>query len=290
MSLNIYHYVDERRLDTLAAQIEQLIITGKRLEPTLSLGFLKVATVNKPLSTDEKVTKLLDYLKKEKLLRHGRTKPSDKSHFTDREARFCLETCHVVRAVIPKNKFSEQASGLGMWISERTEEGNSNLLILLQNFEMDDEAALDATSAYSVLVDLANLGFDLKKASEQSGVGIFGEIEQQRHDIKESMNDPELFLPTTPKHTSFMRTQQVKFAAEQKRELRKLEELAIERERILEERFTSNPVGFLAQLGARIGAQKDVETLYVIRQVGRDENKRDLLVTIGYPIFIRSKS
>jgi hypothetical protein len=295
--LRDYLYVDEPRLDTYVKHFSSTTVFEK--VPIWKVVFKLTGpsvegTQERParqLSVGEKVELLLDYLKKEKLVDHGRI-GRDTYSFSQNERVFRLETCQVVSVIVPPNESATPPfKGLKMWVSERDERGEPNLLILLGDFNRDDEPSFYTMSRYSALLALADEGYGLKQAYESAGVGPFADLRREKDELvreeaeakireardlagaKYGRRNFEDFVPTAG------------FSTERKRLLEAESRLSEEN---LREEFSKHPVELLKRLAARTGARQRVETLYRVRSAMYDIAGPDSIVTIGYPIFISS--
>ena len=275
MNLEEYLYVDEKRLDTYTEQIGSTVKFEK--VPIWSVKFSLTGPeaggtqqrFQMPLTRQEKVDRLVYYLKEKSLLGDGRLLDRERT-FTIRkpEAPFRLETCDAVRVFIPpvpalnprsqlgRKRLLEQLpkkardplhgfSGLNIWFSDRHHASSSNAecrgqLLLIVGFPKDDVAHYEARSAYSALQSLVDqLGSEVEKTI--------------LHDLR--YEQPEMASS-------------------------------------LQKRFAADPIPALEAAGAEVAGWRTITTLYRVRQAvvfNELDDDRETIATIGYPIYITAQ-
>jgi hypothetical protein len=277
-----YLHVDERRLDALVQQFCPPVVYDKVSNwkfgfslagPSVEGSQQRAARAQ---MTSEKVDALLDALQDRNNL--ARERITDSSFHGPRGNVFRLETCTVVAAVIAPKKADPAFKGLKIWISERDAADAAHLLILLIDFERRDESWLNDHSAYSALLALADEGYDLKQAAERAGVGPFADLKREMQKVEETATIAVRNARRAGKRPPGADDWEL-IVAEKSAPLLALVE---EREQRLRREFSSDPVGTLGWLGARIGAGQKVEVLYRVRAAMNDGPTS--IVTIGYPI------
>jgi hypothetical protein len=176
VSLREYLYFDEKRLDSYVEQISGPVTYDK--VPTyvagLSLAGPKAEATQsrfgRPFTPHEKVLKIEEYLRAQKLLHDGR--PRDSSGSWKAEGEFFVEETLATRAFIPPTK---SFPGLAVWFTpdikrEKDDYLESRHLYLFEDYPRDDsEARIPRASGYTYLMFLLADNPDFKHVCQEKG-------------------------------------------------------------------------------------------------------------------------
>jgi len=278
MSITEYIYIDKRRLDSYLEQIASPIIYDKVPVWRAALGLSPSleGTVEKhgrELTTHEKITKLMNYLNKENLIYTWRLRDRERWGAPTHGKVFVLETCQATRIWIPPKPHSSLTfKGLTLWIS-------SSPLSEYQSYALDQEYPPEF---------FRNM---FPEYDEDRPVGTLYLLEDFPRD--------DLGLAQTVSSYTALHMLLYEYMTGARKEgiLEEFQNTIVGSALIdpksitysdLEARFSSDPTQLLAQLGAKIGTSRTIQTLYRIRATLNDRNSKPefSVVTIGYPIFI----
>lgn len=280
MKLVDYLYVDEKRLDAYFEQISSPVTYDKVPVWEASLTITSPGAKGsqqrfaRPFTTHEKISKLTEYLEDEGLVGYGRPRGYMKRTSA---GYFQIENCRARRVFIPPDHGQPPDVGaLNIWISAvpRTEEeirnalerkryaqkGSPGNLYLLEDDHRDsDRKVYSAYSSYSALWIMLD-GYPGQRGGHRyidSDVIRAAEPEEPDLDIPEPVRNA---VRNAPGGWYFYY-------------------------------FLIDPTKALAQLGAQVGPERSIRTLYRVRVVFPEEELMHGfghmgLATFGYPIFI----
>jgi hypothetical protein len=276
MALVEYLYVDEERLDTYFEQISSPVTYDKVPMWNAEIGLIgpKAGGTQqrfaRPFTVHEKISKLTKYLEDEGLVGYGRAGEQDAKVATEDRKLFRIETCRAKRVFIPPDHGQPPEVGaLNVWISavpltkaikEKTVFAPGNLYLLEDDRRRNDQPKVPYMSAYSVVTLMLDQGIgaedlptreEYREAIESKG----GPLPMYFDNLEFPFRDAE-----EPRKKSFFRY------------------------------FFLDPVQAFAHLGAQIGPERRIRTLYRVR-VQFPEYELQLwhrydIATFAYPIFI----
>jgi hypothetical protein len=292
MALVEYLYVDERRLDTYFEQISSPVAYDKVPVWEASLTITSPGAKGsqqrfaRPYTTHEKITKLTEHLEEEGQVSFGRASGKGLGPLIGRRKDsklFRIETCQAKRVFIPPDHGQPPDVGaLNFWVSAvpRTPEdiarhfdrlktegirisetAASGNLYLLEDDRRPDEQHYHVRSAYSALSLMIEKNF---ATNMDSGTP---DPRKQRGYLE------GLMLP----HDDVLNAANLAAASElQKQFLRD---------------FMFDPALALEGIGAHIGPERKIRTLYRVRGYFPEEETFNTIYrweisTFGYPIFI----
>lgn len=251
-----YLYVDEKRLDSYFEQISEPVAYDKVPIWRIALGLTgpqadgTQSRPARPFTRHEKASKLVEYLKKRRLVVPHR--PWDRERW-DAESPFRLESMDATRIYIPPREAS-QFNGLTVWFSGAPDENPekpsgaddpTGPLYLLQDYQVDDEIRATNVSAASAL---KTLFYEIQ--GERSEIIINGKPDSLLSTLNSRFPEPD--------------------------------------ENTFDRMFSSDPESFLTELGARVVDRRFIQCLYRVRRTLNDYYSVPIgsVVTIGYPIVI----
>jgi hypothetical protein len=292
MALVEYLYVDERRLDTYFEQISSPVTYDKVPVWEASLTITSPGAKGtqqrfaRPYTTHEKITKFTEYLEGEGLVAFGRGSGEGLGPLIGRRKDnklFRIETCQAKRVFIPPDHGQPPDVGaLNIWISavprtrqdierhiDRLKTEGPDLsgpaapgnLYLLEDDRRPDEQHYHVRSAYSALSLMiennfaANMDYGTVDPGNQRG--YFEGLINPHDDFL----NPQALPEATDLQIQFLRD------------------------------FLFDPTLALADIGAQIGPERKIRTLYRVRGYFPEEEtfntiRRWEISTFGYPIFI----
>ena len=284
-------YVDEGRLDTYVEQIgsptgsHTALLWKFGVKPSGLSAEVTGQRAERERNRSDKIEIFLSHLKKTKMLDTGRVVDTRRYYNTNDRVFRLEEECNAIPVEIPTENGS---FALKIWISDRDQFGEPNRLILIQNPPRDDAETYNPGSGYSVLLALQESGCNLEELFSSAKVGPLGRVKilQQQVDADGYESEIQSTAPRRKDHfESMAELSRTSMLMKRNRDAYH-EALTHVREDKLQERFSSDPGGFLSWLGAKIGSQRQIETLYRIRDIFMDPILPSSVVTIGYPIFI----
>ena len=273
MDLRDYLYIDQVRLDSYAEQIGEPATEKKRPEWKAEIGLTgpKITatqqTVSRPMTTNEKIERLLAHLTEIGAVANGSREyiASYARKYTKQPAVFVHETCDATRVRIPaREHLADVSRDLVVWVATYKRELNSAagepvLVCLLQDLRDADEDVYDGgrDSAYTVL---ESLFFAVRREFSES---VLSDALVSEDGSRATLTDDRLDAWLG--------------AAE------------------LAAPFVQDPLATFEALGCRPSMPRNIEVLYRIREVGPEFGSYAAeaptggyppVSIFGYPIFI----
>jgi hypothetical protein len=256
--LKEYLFVDEKRLDVYASQVNpsrSVVEKTKEWSAGLSLTGPSVGAKQNErvlaLTTHEKTALIQDHLVQNYSLLHQRPESDGEGPV------FVLEKCSATKVVVPRKAAEELGTpGFVFWLSPGPQHDKPpGMLCLLEDFDLDDGPAITfrGASTYTVLQSL--VFYTRKKMAET----VFS-----THIPNNSHPNP---------YTSF------EGMPDSLEEYHNVEPFCWD--------FVTNFPTLLTSWGCLISPPRKIETLYRIREYGRDAtNSWQVTTVFGYPIWI----
>jgi hypothetical protein len=256
--LTEYLFVDQKRLDTYASQISPagtIVEKTKEWNAGLSLTGPSVGAKQtervRALTAHEKTQLIQSHLVKNSSLREQRPVSEGEGPV------FVLEKCSASKVVVPR-KAAEELGALGFvfWISPGPQyDKPPGMLCLLEDFDLDDAPAISfrGASTYTVLQSLV---FYTRK--KMAGTVLGSHIPRKPN--------PNPFASFEGKPDSLA-------------EFHNVQEFCWD--------FVADFTSLLTRWGCLVSPPRKIETLYRIREYGRDAtNSWQVTTVFGYPIWI----
>jgi hypothetical protein len=253
-----YLFVDEKRLDEYVSQINpsgSIVEKSKEWSAGLSLTGPSVGAKQnervRALTSHEKTTLIQDHLTKNNSLRTQRPESEDEGPV------FAFEKCSAIKVVVPRKAGEELGTpGFVFWLSPGPQYDKApGMLCLLEDFELDDSPAISfhKASTYTVLQSL--VFYTRRKMAETVLV---------TH-IPNNPN-PNPYASFEGKPASLTEYHNVQpFCWD----------------------FLTDYSTLLTRWGCLVSPSRKIETLYRIREYGRDStNSWQVTTVFGYPIWI----
>jgi hypothetical protein len=301
--LRDYIFVDDARLDSYVEQIASsptydkvpvwswgLSLTGLKVEG-------KQERKERPRSTNEKINLLLDHLKKNDRLAHGRTQGPT---YFDHQHLFRIETCQAVTVRMrSSNLMQSEAVDLVLWVSEalyknpfhyslNEESPEPHRLFLLKGTRKGDDTSYSAKSAYSTLLQLYEEGVSLSREFDEK---FMSDLRAKKQKGVLQKRRPKIFAPkgSSVFGGTFDEDRAEQIAQEVDEKLRTDSSIVNPRNEELKKEFATNPLGAFRRMGANLGDVQVIEALYRVRAVymeTQEAEKPAAIITFGYPIFV----
>jgi hypothetical protein len=176
MSLREYLYVDEKRLNSYVEQISGPVTYDK--VPTYVVGVSLAgpkaeatqSRLGRPFTSHEKVLRVEEYLREQRLLHDGRPRESGVNWRP--EGEFFVEETRATKAFIPPAK---SFPGLAVWFTpeikrEKDDYFESRHLYLFEDYPRDDsEPRIPPASGYTYLMFLLDDNPDFNRVLQEMG-------------------------------------------------------------------------------------------------------------------------
>jgi len=260
--LKEYLFVDEKRLDVYASQVNPsggIVEKAKELSAGLDLRGPSVnAKQNervRALTRQEKAALIQDHLVKASSLRHQRPDSDSQGSV------FVLEKCSAAKVIVPRTTAEELGTpGFVFWLSQSHQHDKPpGMLCLLEDFDLDDGPAISfrGASTYTVLQSLV---YYTRKKMTETVLGTY--VPNDPH--------PNPYTSFEGKPSSLAEYHNVQpFCWD----------------------FVTDSRKLLTQWGCLVSQPRKIETLYRVREYGRDStNSWQVTTVFGYPIWITADS
>jgi hypothetical protein len=255
--LKEYLFVDQKRLDTYASQIKPGAVVEKSKEWNAGLG---LTGPNVSAKQTERVRALTTHEKTELIRTHLTSNSSLRLQRPDSDEEgpvFVIENTSATKAIVPRKAADELGiPGFVFWLSPGPQHDKPpGMLCLLEDLDLDDGPAISFRGA-STYTLLQSLVFYTRKKMAETVLGS--------HVSNEPHPNPYATFDGKPDSLS---------------EYHNVQEFCWD--------FITDFPPLLTRWGCLVSPPRQIETLYRIREYGRDSTSSWVVTTVfGYPIWI----